>query len=155
PRDRNFGVMILSKFPLHDMEGRHFLATEPNADREGYVHAVATVNNRKISVYGTHLTVELISKEPERCEAIRLAQIKQLVELAHHDSCEHVIIAGDCNTLRKHDYDFMIDGVKAWDLIDEVYQQLFSVPFNPVALDYLATQGFEDSFNLLKIPTPT
>lgn len=127
-------------------------------------------NNKQISVYGTHLEVRpIMAKSPDgkgralTSDAVRKEQMEELLEyIKDNDTNDNIIIGADFNTFRKQDLlDYNIAGKTLWSIMEKDWGNILQetskdVPSSlkqfvdkaPVtmALDYVASQGYRDSF---------
>lgn len=139
-----FGNVILSKYPIVKNLEKHTYAYDKkcHGEKRCYLKANITLpNDKKISMYGTHLDVY------DETETRRLAQINELIEQSSKDSNENIIIAADFNAVRKKDYAYQINGRCVWDMVNESSHRRFGINTPTHALQAFENNQFKDSFS--------
>ncbi len=125
--------------------------------------------NKVISVYGTHLEVRpIMAKSGDgkgralTPDAVRKEQMQELLNyIKNHDKNDNVVIGADFNTFRKQDLlDYNIGGTTLWSLMEKDWpnilketaheakglEYLLDKTPTTMALDYVASEGYKDSF---------
>lgn len=147
-----FGNMVLSKYELAEEPvvdcfeyDKKFGATlhyyDPRENR-CYVKAkIALPNNKKITIFGTHLDVF------DESETRRSAEIAELITKNQQSGEQNVVIAADYNAIRKKDYLYTVNKHRVWDLVRGVVRSRYGLMTVPTkALDSLENNQFQDSF---------
>ena len=174
---------ILSKYPFVGSPIKKQYSTNPDISEKGqnpeqrcFVGAVIQLpNNKLVSVYGTHLEVRPIiardaqgGKKTYTPENARKAQLGELIQyIAENDKNNNIIIAADFNGFRKQDLQYRIGNKTLWTILQESWADILRVSDIPknlsslvdpqpssAALDYLAEQGYRDSFALSGFQPP-
>ena len=136
-----FGNIIISKLPIHALTS-HTYAVPQGKETRCFIKAeLVLANQKKLSIYGTHLEVH----DKSWNESKRVSEIKELLTYTSTDTNENIIIAGDLNAVRKEDYQYKIFGKAMWPLLVRE-NRLRGYPTPTKALDTLKANGFIDSF---------
>lgn len=150
-----------------------------NPERRCFLGATIQLpNNKIISIYGTHLEVRPIivldaqgNTQTLSPEAARKAQLQELITyINENDKDNNVIIGADFNEFRMHDLkQFTIANKTLWDILQEDWPNIvraMELGLSPnlipalnkqpssLALDYLAEQGYQDSFTRSNVQPP-
>lgn len=144
------GNMIFSKYPLEDIHVQSFRAdlAGKSQEKRGYIQATAVLpHEKKITLFGTHLDVWDDSGE------LRDQEVTELIN-AIGSSRDNYIIAGDFNSVRKEDYNYLVNGKRAWDILTESTVERTGLPPATLALDLLKQHGFTDSFSKINLRSP-
>ena len=173
--DGNLYNCILSKYPFAKPAIKKQFTINPditskdqNPEQRCFVGAeIQLPNNKHVSVYGTHLEVRPIimrtaqgEKRELTPENARKAQLEELVEYINaNDKNNNIIIGADFNGFRKQDLQYTIGNKTLWTILQESWSDILKVSDIPrnvssladlqpssLALDYLAGQGYRDSF---------
>lgn len=173
---------ILSKYPFESAPVKKQFNTNPdtrigqNNEQRCFVGAsVLLPNNKKVSVYGTHLEVRPI-KMRNASSAVRnitpeTARKEQLQELVKHitdaDNNENIIIGADFNASRAQDLQYKIGAKTLLNILEENWNNLLNEMGTPArlgslvdqkpaffALEYLMQQGWKESFELSGFTQP-
>lgn len=141
-----FGNMILSKHPLESEPIiTSFSTNYDQITTRCFINAkIKLPNGEVLSMYGTHLDVF------DGTEAIRLEQIKELIAVVNADPSDHVLIAGDLNSVRQQDY---MKPPSFWNLVVAENAKR-GVPTPTLVLDHLQNNGFVDCFTKIGKPGP-
>lgn len=174
-KDGDLYNCIYSKLPFVGEPIRKQYATNPdlkiaqNHEQRCFVGArIQLPNNKQISVYGTHLEVRpIMAKSPDgkgrglTPDTARKEQIQELLEyIKTNETNDNVVIGADFNTFRKQDLlDYKIGTRTLWDILEKDWANILKVSDIPegmghladktpttMALDYVASQGYKDSF---------
>ncbi|HEV2601989.1 MAG TPA: ankyrin repeat domain-containing protein [Candidatus Babeliales bacterium] len=158
PMDRiggvQFGNMIVSKYPFVKPPFRTTYAANARDDQRNFINAhIQLPNGSIISLYGTHLDVW------DETGAVREKQVRELLEHVQKDPHENIVLAGDCNAVRRSDYEYEVAGKSVWDMQTEQFLKrvparlrLQEVPTQ--ALQNIERAGFKDCFTAAGIAGP-
>lgn len=138
-----FGNVIISKYPLaqHPINKAFYIDKHRGGEQRGYLrHAFYLPNNKKITIYGTHLDVH------DETEDRRAWEVEELVMMADKDTSENIMIAADFNAVRARDYQYSVGSKRVWDMLSERGKQRTGVDLQTKALDLLAQHKFADCF---------
>lgn len=152
-----------------------------NPEQRCFVGAhIQLPNNKQISVYGTHLEVRpIMAKSADgkgrglTPDAARKEQMQELLEyIKNNDTNPNVIIGADFNTFRKQDLiAHTINSTTLWSILEKSWPTILKDTAKEVpqglgnlvdktpgaavaALDYIASQGYKDSFMVSKFTSP-
>ena len=174
---------ILSKFPFEKPAIKKQYSINPdvslknqNPEQRCFVGAsIQLPNNKLVSVYGTHLEVRPIIMRNAQGEIRELSpenarkeQLKELIDyIKKNDKNNNIIIGADFNGFRKQDLQYQIGNKTLWALLQESWSDVLKASDIPhdlshlvdqqpssLALDYLAEQGYKDSFALSNFQPP-
>lgn len=156
-----FGNWILSRYPFeknprvghyaHQYTG--YLENKDEYVDRCFENAIITLPSGKTcSFYATHLDAF------DDSEQVRFEQIKELALVMQADESDHVILAGDLNSVRREDYT-----EEQWNLIEQDNAQRLN-SFSKMKLnsgktptrvmDYLKEHGFVDCFTKKNMQVP-
>lgn len=154
-KDPNFGPAIFAKNCIVKNSFAAIFKHQSASNRElSFVRLDISYHNNDLAVYGTHLEVDdYLTKESN--EKVRTAQIREILQDTKKLSHANSIIAGDFNTVRKSDYNYMINNQHAWDLITKLYTIFISQKPELEALGLLTNNNYRSSFELLQWKNPT
>lgn len=148
-KNPSFGSAILAKNCLVKNHFSSIFSNQSDSSRElSFVRLDLEVNNKNISVYGTHLEVDDL-KNKKSLEIIREKQLEEIFKNIRTLNHSNIIIAGDFNSIREQDYDFKINNFMAWNLLKMRYEYILKATFNPSTLSLFSKYGFASSFELL------
>lgn len=155
--------------------------TSVNAEQRSFVGArIQLPNKKEISVYSTHLEVRPIKAKSAdgkgrnlTPDAARKEQMQELLEyIKANDTNPNVIIGADFNTFRKQDLEaYNIGGITLWSILEKEWPTILKETAKDVpqgmsqfvdkspgnatsALDYIASEGYIDSFTRGKFTPP-
>ncbi len=142
-----------------------------NAEQRCFVGArIQLPNKKEISVYSTHLEVRpIMAKSSDgkgrglSPDAARKEQMQELLEyIKTNDTNPNVVIGADFNTFRREDLEaYNISGRTLWDIMQKDWSRILKETAGDVpqglghlvdktpttmALDYVASEGYKDSF---------
>lgn len=103
-------------------------------------------HNKHITIVGTHLDVW------DNTGHKRVLEVQELINVFQQNS--NTIIAGDFNAVRKQDYTYRVNGILAWQLLNEAHMQRVGCPIATQALALLETHGFVDCFTHINTQPP-
>lgn len=147
------GPAIFAKNSTVTFVSEVIFKAQMNTTRElSYVRLDATCNGIPITIYNTHLEVDMISISAAN-EHIRTLQIQEIITDSRQLDHNNIIIAGDFNTVRKCDYCYAINGKSAWDLVIDIYKSV-NIELVPGTLTYLEDQKYISSFDKLGWQSP-
>ena len=138
-----FGNIILSKYPLKNVEVKSYQADMNNPiERRGYVKATINLpNSKSFTIFGTHLDVWDDSGNLRKNEVLELLNQMNLTD--------NIIVIGDFNSIRSKDYE-----KEVWNAIVQNTIQRTKLPPSTVALDFLDQTGFLDCFTQIGFLLP-
>lgn len=146
-----------------------------NPEQRCFVGArIQLPNKKEISVYGTHLEVRPIMARSAdgkgrglTPDVARKEQMEELLDyIKNNDANNNIIIGADFNSFRKQDLQaYTIGGTPLWSLLEKDWSNILKETAKDVpqglgnfvdktpaaataALDYVASQGYKDSFAL-------
>lgn len=163
---------IISKYPFAKPPVKKQYATNPDVtvkwqhpEQRCFVNTLIQLpNNKKISVYGTHLEVRPIllnNKNARSPETVRKMQLQELLQfIKDNDTNDNIIIGADFNGFRKQDLEkYEISNRSLWNILQTQWSAILKQMDAPrnlrsfldqqpssLALDYLADQNYSDSF---------
>ena len=166
---------IISKYPFKDNPIKKQFTVNPdpsiktqNSEQRCFVGTqIQLPNNKIVSVYGTHFEVRpIISKNGQKQQSFtpenaRKAQLEELLKfIKDNDKNENIIIGADFNGFRKQDLQaYSISNRSLWTIFEQNWKDLLNemgIPANlfhladkeppSFALDYIASQGYRESF---------
>lgn len=157
------------------------VVSSANPEQRSFVGArIQLPNKKEISVYGTHLEVRPIKAKSAdgkgrnlTPDAARKEQMQEfLAYIKANDANPNVIIGADFNTFRKQDLEaYNIGGTTLWSILEKEWPAILRdtakdvpqgmnnfVDKSPAsatsALDYIAAEGYIDSFTRGKFVAP-
>ncbi len=106
-----FGNMFISKYPFAQPPIKQPYAIDTkHKEKRNFINAVlALPNNKKISLYATHLDVW------DETEEHRVAEASEIIAHAAYNNITNSCIMGDFNAIRPDDYQYTVGGKKVWD----------------------------------------
>ena len=151
PSNRNpdgslFGLAILSKWPIIEDEKILLPYEKPLNDRRKIaITTEISIGDQSVRVYNVHTSTLILPKAKRREQYRKL--IEHLDALEESQTINHVLIAGDFNTNKSSDRDYLVDIYASAGLLwasEEVgpTYQLFS-GLTQYTLDHVFTRGFE------------
>ena len=151
PSNRNkngqlFGLSILSKWPIVEDEKILLPHEKPLNERKNIaVTAKVMLGNQALRVYNIHAATFILPKSKRRDQYRTL--ITHLNNLEASQTIEHVLIAGDFNTDKSNDIDYLVDIYETEGLhwaseeVGPTYQTLSGL--SKFTLDHVFTRGFD------------
>jgi endonuclease/exonuclease/phosphatase family metal-dependent hydrolase len=153
-KDPTFGVAIFAKNCEVKNTAASIFKHQRNPHRElCFVRLDAIINKKTISIYGTHLEVDQ-KETKELIEDVRAQQLQEILADAQHQNISSTIIAGDFNSVRPEDYQYIVNGINGWELLQRTINFQFKQELQPKVLDLIRQNNFRSSFELLKWQNP-
>ena len=143
--DQLFGLAILSKWPLSDDEKILLPHEAINERRRIAISANALVGDQTVRLYNIHTATFTLPKSQRRDQFD--APIAHLNRLEETEAITHTIIAGDFNTDKSNDIDYLVNlygsegFIWASEEIGPTFQILSGI--KSFTLDHAFTRGFD------------
>jgi endonuclease/exonuclease/phosphatase family metal-dependent hydrolase len=136
-QEEETGVLLLSQYPLTDVERLVLLHEGPNRRRRVAIGATAQVGDLRVRVYSVHAETRMpVEKKIEQWATV-------LEDLKRYPKIEHVVVVGDFNTIEKKDVtaarNLYTDAGFATPFRDE--DATFKVMFFDFKLDWIWVRG--------------
>jgi len=145
PDGQLFGLSILSKWPIVENEKILLPHEAVNERRRIAVSANVMIGNQALRVYNIHTATFTLPKTKRRDQFKTL--VTHLNQLEETESLDHILIAGDFNTDKSNDIEYLVDLYESegflWasEDIGPTYQVLSGL--SKYTLDHVFTRGFE------------
>ncbi|HVX00496.1 MAG TPA: endonuclease/exonuclease/phosphatase family protein, partial [Candidatus Babeliaceae bacterium] len=146
--DPPFGVVIFAKnCSVIGSYGARFKNQRLPSRELCFVRLDLQVNSIPLAIYGTHLEVDQVTSK-ESMENVRALQLKEILSDTQILSHNHIIIAGDFNSVREKDYNYELAKRKVWDMVRQRFNA-YGISLEPHVLALLEQDGYRSSFEVL------
>ncbi len=142
-------VIFAKNCEVKNALGRVFKNQRHDKRELGFVRMDLSVDGKDLTVYSTHLEVDQMNSL-QHMEALRTKELEEIFADMKQLSHTNVIIAGDFNSIRKRDYQYYVNGMRAWDVLKKRFESQFKKPFyKQTVLSLFEQHKFTSSFDLL------
>jgi len=145
-----FGTMIFSKIKTTKPCLNKIYAVQhmSSPEQQSFIRTVIELPNRQeLVLYGTHLDVH------DNTEQVRRGQVQELIDYAHKETSA-CIVAADFNAIRAQDYQYTIDTVPVWRLLNDDHKRRTGFDAPTQALTLFQEHNFSDCFAKADLQSP-